>query len=84
MLPEPYRTFETRTLKDLVSYGDPADEEPRSEESIRGEDDASPRRRVFGERRRSRSLASGKGRMRGKNGGWARLGGRLICRTGPS
>lgn len=88
MLPELYRTFETRTLKDLVSYGDhPVDEEPRPEESIPREDDASPRRRVSGEPRRSRSLASGKARKRGKrgkNGGWARLGGRLISRTGRS
>ena len=29
MLPDLYRSFETATLKDLVSYGEPADEEPR-------------------------------------------------------
>ena len=81
MLPELYRTFETSTLKDMVSYGDPVEEEPRSEESIRREeDDASRRRSVFGERRRSRSLARRKKRR------WqrTRLGARLTSTTGRS
>jgi len=79
MLPELYRTFETGTLKDLVSYGDhPVNEEPGSEESIRREDDASRRRRDFGKRRRSRPSRRGKKRR------WARLGGRLLSKTGRS
>mgnify|MGYP001823907195 CR=1 FL=1 len=53
MLPDLYRSFETATLKDLVSYGDPADEEPRPEGWGGGDEEASPRPRVQGRARRS-------------------------------
>jgi len=72
MIPEFYRCFETSTLKDLVSYGDPGDEEPRTEGWDRRDDEAPPRRRVLGRGRRSRSL------LRRKRGRWFRLGRRLI------
>jgi len=72
MIPEPYRSFETSTLKDLVSYGDPVDGEPRSEGWGRGDEEASPRRRVLGRGRRTRSSP------RRKKGRWLRLGRRLI------
>jgi hypothetical protein len=75
MLPELYRSFETGTLMDLVSYGDPDHEEPETEEPIRREDEASSRRRVFGHRRRAWFPL---GRKKGR---WSRLGRRLIART---
>lgn len=76
MIPEFYRSFETGTLKDLVSYGDPVDEEPRTEGWGRRDDEAPARRRVLGRSRRSRSL------LRRKSGRWFRLGRRLITRAG--
>jgi hypothetical protein len=72
MIPEFYRSFETSTLKDLVSYGDPVDEEPRTEGWGRRDDEAPPRRRVLGRGRRSGSLLRRKGRR------WLRLGRRLL------
>jgi hypothetical protein len=76
MLPELYRSFETGTLMDLVSYGDPDHEEPVSEEPIRREDEAPSRRRVFAHRHRAWF------RLGRKQGRWSRLGRRLIARTG--
>ena len=76
MLPECYRSFETATLMDLVSYGDPDYEEPATEELTAPEDEASAGWRVFGLHRRARSL------LGGKTGRWLRLGRRLIARTG--
>ena len=75
MLPDLYRSFETATLKDLVSYGDPADEEPRTEGLGGRDDEASPRQRVQGRVRRSwSSLGRAKGR-------WFRLGRLATART---
>jgi hypothetical protein len=76
MLPELYRSFETGTLMDLVSYGDPDYEEPEMEEPIRRDDETPSRRRGFGHRRRAWFLL---GRKKGR---WSRLGRRLIARTG--
>jgi hypothetical protein len=73
MIPELYRPFETHTLMDLVSYGDCDDEEPRTEEWPIGEEEAAPRQRVFGHRRRAWSL------LRAKKRKWLRLGRRLIA-----
>lgn len=78
MLPELYRSFETGTLMDLVSYGDPDYEEPEAEEPIPSEDETSSRRRVLGHRRRAWLML---GRQKGR---WLRLGRRLIARTGRS
>ncbi len=75
MIPEFYRSFETGTLKDLVSYGDPADEEPRTEGWGRRDDEAPPRRRVLGRGRRPWSL------LRRTRRRWFRLGRRLITRA---
>ena len=75
MIPELYRSFETSTLKALVSYGDPVDEEPRTEEWGRRDDEASPRQRAEGRARRSRSS------LRRKKGKWLRLGRRRTTRT---
>lgn len=76
MLPECYRCFETATLLDLVTYGDPEAEEPPSEEPIPAEDEPSLRRRASSQRRRGKSLL-----RRGKRS-WLRLGHRLIARAG--
>jgi hypothetical protein len=75
MIPELYRSFETSTLKDLVSYGDPVQEEPRTEGWGTRDDEASPRQRVQGHARRSRSS------LRRKKGKWLRLGRRPTART---
>jgi hypothetical protein len=40
MIPEFYRSFETRTLEGLVCCGDPVDEEPRTEGRGRRDDAA--------------------------------------------
>ena len=75
MLPDLYRSFETGTLKDLVSYGDPVDEEPKTE-GLGGRDcEASPRQRVHARRRRpwsSLRLAKEK---------WFGLGRRAVARA---
>jgi hypothetical protein len=75
MLPDLYRSFETSTLKDLVSYGDPADEEPRSDGLGWRDDEASPRQRVPGGSRRPWSP------LRRAKGKWFRLGWRAIARA---
>ena len=78
MLPEFYHSFEASTLKALVSYGDPADEEPRREElePLEGRDEeASPRPRVRGRGRRSWSA------LRRAKGRWFALGRRATDRT---
>jgi hypothetical protein len=76
MIPELYRSFETNTLMDLVSYGEPGDEEPNSEERSSPEEEASPRQSDVAPRRRSRSS------LRRKKSRWSRLGLRLMARTG--
>jgi hypothetical protein len=76
MIPEFCRSFETSTLMDLVSYGEPGDDEPNSEEWSSCEEEASPRRSDMVPRRRSRSS------LRRKKSGWLRLGRRLMARTG--
>jgi hypothetical protein len=76
MIPELYRSFETSTLMDLVSYGDPADEEPKGEEWSSPEEESSPRRSDTAPRSRSRSF------LRRKKSRWSRLGRRLMARTG--
>jgi hypothetical protein len=75
MLPDLYRTFETSTLKDLVSYGDPADEEPGTEVTGGADDGVLPRRPVRGGR--SRSWPS----LRRAKAKWLRLGWRTAART---
>ena len=75
MLPDLYRTFETSTLKGLVSYGDPADEEPRTEGPVGADDEVSPRRPVQG--RRKRSWPS----LRRARAKWLRLGWRTAARS---
>jgi hypothetical protein len=77
MIPEFYRSFETSTLKDLVSYGDPVEEEPRTEARGRRDDEAPPRRRVLGRGGRSRPS------LRRKKGKWLRLGRRMISGAEP-
>ena len=74
MLPDFYRSFETSTLKDLVSYGDPADEEPRTEGLDGRDEEASPRQRVRGRRRPWSALRRAKGK-------WFRLGRRANARA---
>lgn len=73
MLPELYRSFETGTLMDLVSYGDLEYEAP--EESIHQEDEAPARPEAPTHRRRG-WLLLGK-----KKGRWLRLGRRWIDRA---
>jgi hypothetical protein len=75
MLPECYRSFDTATLLDLVSYGDPEDEEPPSEEPIPAEGEPAFPREVSSHRRQGESLL-----RRGKRR-WVRLGRRLIARA---
>jgi hypothetical protein len=76
MIPELYRSFETRTLKDLVSYGDPAQEELRLEDWD-GVDEGDPAGgRALAPWRRSRVS------LRRRTGKWFRLGRRLITRSG--
>ena len=75
MIPELYRSFETSTLKALVSYGDPVDEEARTEESGRRDDEAPPQERAESHARRSRSS------LRRKKGKWLRLGRRPTTRA---
>ena len=74
MIPEFYRCFETSTLKDLVSYGDPADEEPRTEGLDGRDEEASPRQRARGRRRSGSALRRAKGK-------WFRLGRRANARA---
>ena len=76
MLPELYRSFETSTLRDLVSYGDPVYEDPTTEGWGRGDDEAPTYQRAEGQARRSRSS------LRRKKGKWLRLGQRPTTRTG--
>ncbi len=76
MLPEFYRSFETHTLLDLVSYGDPEYEEPEIEEPTPREDGASSRRKAFVRPRRAWVLLGSKRRS------WMRLGRKWIARTG--
>jgi hypothetical protein len=76
MIPEFCRSFETSTLMDLVSYGEPVDEEPKSEEWSSREEEASPRPSDMVPRRRSRSS------LRRKKSRWSRLGRRLMARAG--
>jgi hypothetical protein len=73
MLPELYRSFETGTLLDLVSYGDPEYEEP--EESVHPEDEAPARPETLTQRRGG-WLVLGRKRAR-----WLRLGRRWIDRV---
>ena len=75
MIPELYRSFETSTLKGLVSYGDPLDEESRTESRGKGDEEGSPRGRVPGRGRRYRSSL-------GRRRRWLRLGWRLLTRRG--
>ena len=72
MIPEFYRSFETSTLKALVSYGDPVDEEPRAEEWDRRDAEAPPQERAEGLSRSS---------LRRKKGKWLRLGRRPTTRA---
>jgi hypothetical protein len=74
MIPEAYRPYETGTLMDLVSYGDPDQGEPATEEWSSGEGEATRRWRVLG--RRSRSW------MRSRTRKWPRLAWRRIARSG--
>ena len=76
MLPERYQSFETATLLDLVTYGDPEDEEPPSEEPLPAEEEPSSRWRVLTHRRHAESL------LRREKRRWVRLGRRLIGRAG--
>jgi hypothetical protein len=75
MIPELYRSFETSTLKDLVSYGEAAQEEPWTEEWERGDDEGPSRQTTLGDDRRPRSWRT---RRKGR---WLRLGRRLIARA---
>jgi hypothetical protein len=75
MIPEFYRSFETSTLKDLVFYGDPEDEEPRTEGRAGRDDEASPLQPVQGRGRRSWSS------LRRAKGKWFRLIRRATART---
>ena len=75
MLPDLYRTFETSTLKDLVSYGDPADDEPKVEGAGGPDHETSARERDRGRSRRSWPSLR---RAREK---WLRLGWREAPRT---
>jgi hypothetical protein len=74
MLPELYRSFETSTLKDLVSYGDLVDEEPTIEGWDPRDVEASPRRRPRGH---------GRSALRRKRAKWLRLNRPATARTGP-
>jgi hypothetical protein len=75
MIPELYRSYETSTLKGLVSYGDPVDEELATEGWGRRDEESTPLLRARSHRRRFRSS------LRRKNGKWLRLGQRPITRT---
>ena len=75
MLPEIYRSFETGTLLDLVSYGDPDREEPEAEESMHQEDEAPARPEALTHRRRGWLL------LGGKKGSWLGRGRRWIDRA---
>jgi hypothetical protein len=76
MIPEAYRPYETGTLMDLVTYGDPDQEEPATEERSSAEGEATHRWRGFG--RRSRSW------MRSRKRRWPRLAWRRNARSGDS
>ena len=76
MIPELYRSFETSTLKGLVSYGDPLDEESRTDDRGKGDEEGSPRERIQGRGRRYRPSLGPKRR-------WLRLGRRLLTRREP-
>ena len=52
MIPEFCRPFETSTLMDLVSYGQPADEEPHGEEPSSDEVESPSQRGATTPRRR--------------------------------
>jgi len=76
MIPELYRSFETSTLKGLVSYGDPLDEELRTDGWGKGDEEDSTRERVPGRGRRDPPSSGRKNR-------WLRLGRRLLTRREP-